>query len=134
VTYLVQATKRLLSLAWLWMCTQPNNDTMHTERLARLAEGSLVRKTEKEPNAPLPTCSSNLPILLALLPFGRKRISTTPMCTALRSSCTLWCSCTCTLLSFRAVVVVHPCVRHLLDQQKMCRMHACMHISCMEDD
>jgi hypothetical protein len=48
VTYLVQATKRLLSLAWLWMCTQPNNDTMHTERLARLAEGSLVRKTEKE--------------------------------------------------------------------------------------
>jgi hypothetical protein len=34
VTYLVQATKRLLSLARLWMSTQPNNDTLHAQSLA----------------------------------------------------------------------------------------------------
>jgi hypothetical protein len=49
VTYLVQATKRPLSLAWLWMYTQPNNDTLHVESLAgrSLAGGSMAEKTEK---------------------------------------------------------------------------------------
>jgi hypothetical protein len=39
----------LISLAWLWMCTQPNNDTMHADSLAggSLTGGSLARKTEK---------------------------------------------------------------------------------------
>jgi hypothetical protein len=49
VTYLVQATERLISLAWLWMYTQPNNDTMHADSLTggSLAGGSLAKKTEK---------------------------------------------------------------------------------------
>jgi type IV secretory pathway VirB3-like protein len=42
-----------------------------------------------------------------------------------RSSCTLMVQLH-LHFAFRAVVVVHPCVRHL-DQQKICRMHACMH-------
>jgi hypothetical protein len=54
-TYLVQATKRLLSLVWLWMYTQPNNDTLHAKSLAG---GSLASKTEKGTkrnlNVPLP--------------------------------------------------------------------------------
>jgi hypothetical protein len=50
VTYLVQPTKRLLSLAWPWMCTHPNNDTLHAASLAggNITEGSLIRKKEKE--------------------------------------------------------------------------------------
>jgi hypothetical protein len=55
VTYLVQATKRLLSLIWLWMYTQPNNDTLHAKSLVgvSLTGGSLTGKTEKGPNASL---------------------------------------------------------------------------------
>jgi hypothetical protein len=50
VTYLVQATKRLLSLIWLWMYTQPNNDTLRAKSLVGV---SLTGKTEKGPNASL---------------------------------------------------------------------------------
>jgi hypothetical protein len=40
----------LLSLAWLWMSTQPNNDTLHAQSLAgeSLAGGMQARKTKKE--------------------------------------------------------------------------------------
>jgi hypothetical protein len=47
--YLVQATKHLLSLAWLWRLYQPNNDTLHARSLAggSLDGGMQARKTEK---------------------------------------------------------------------------------------
>jgi hypothetical protein len=41
------------SIAWLWMSTQTNNDTLHAQSLAggSLAGGLQPRKTEKGTNA-----------------------------------------------------------------------------------